>query len=87
MKKDFDIVLGSGISDKQRIKDEFRRENSLMFEFELVNPKEEKGALGQLEELLLGANDANNRNVFERMEALVRLFSDYSGEPVARYLT
>lgn len=87
MTKDFDTVLGSNISDQRKIKDEFLKENSLMFEFDFLNPKEEKGALEQLEEMLLGASDADSKNAFERMEALVKLFGGYSGEPVERYLT
>jgi hypothetical protein len=86
MKRDFDTVLDSEISEKQKVEDEFRREISLMLEFELVNPKEEKGALGHLEEMLFGTSDADSKNIFERMKALVQLFGDYSGEPVERYL-
>jgi hypothetical protein len=87
MKKEFDTVLGSDISDHQRIKDEFRRENSLMFEFDFItNPKEAKGALEQLEEMLLGTSNTGNEAIYERMGALVKLFNGYSGEPVERYL-
>jgi hypothetical protein len=85
MGNDFDIIVGPVISEKQKVKQEFKRETCLAFEFDLDAFDDEDGALGYLEQIAFGKR-AEYNDPPERMEKLVEHFTDGASEPVRRYL-